>query len=65
VNGWFPKLIESDDYPHHMREVFDTVLMGRPARDNAQKRMESGWIKFLEESFSRDRPWNEMVREMS
>ncbi len=58
------KLIDSDDYPRHMREVFDTVLMGRPARDNATKRRESGWNTFLEESFRMNRPWNDMVREI-
>jgi hypothetical protein len=58
------QLLSSDEYPRHMREVFDTVLMGRPAHDNARKRAENGWNTFLEESFRRNRAWNEMVREM-
>jgi hypothetical protein len=58
------QLLASDEYPRHMREVFDTVLMGRPARDNARKRAENGWNTFLEDSFRRNRPWNEIVREM-
>lgn len=58
------KLIASDEYPRHLREVFDTVLMGRPRDRNARERAEKGWNAFLEESFRANRPWNEMVRDM-
>ena len=54
-------LIASDDYPRHMREVFDTVLMGRPTDKNARSRAERGWNAFLEASFRLNRPWNETV----
>jgi hypothetical protein len=57
-------LIASDDYPRHMREVFDTVLMGRPARNNARARVDRGWNAYLETSFKTNRPWNEMVHDM-
>src|SRR5205085_9000352 len=54
----------SEDYARHMREVFDTVLMGRPANRNARERAQSGWYTFLEDGFRSNRPWNEMVRDM-
>jgi hypothetical protein len=57
-------LIASDDYPRHMREVFDTVLMGRPNPNNARARADRGWNTYLETSFRANRPWNEMVRDM-
>jgi hypothetical protein len=58
------RLIDSNDYPRHMREVFDTVLMGRPARKEAQTRAESGWNAYLEEAFRANRPWNQVVRDI-
>jgi hypothetical protein len=57
-------LIDSNDYPRHMREVFDIVLMGRPAGKNVRQRSESGWNAFLEEAFRANRPWNEIVRDI-
>jgi hypothetical protein len=57
-------LIASEDYPRHMREVFDAVLMGRPAGDNARARVERGWNAFLENSFRVNRPWNDMVHDI-
>ena len=57
-------LLTSDDYPRHMREVFDTVLMGRPTGRNARERAARGWYAYLEESFRANRPWNEMVRDI-
>ncbi|MGC4043940.1 MAG: DUF1549 domain-containing protein [Armatimonas sp.] len=57
-------LMASDDYPRHMREVFDTVLMGRADSDHARARADRGWNTFLETGFRANRPWNEMVRDM-
>jgi hypothetical protein len=57
-------LIASDDFPRHMREVFDTVLMGRPTGNNARARAERGWNAFLENSFRANRPWNEVVHDI-
>lgn len=57
-------LIASDDYPRRMREVFDTVLMGRADSNGARVRAERGWNGFLETGFRTNRPWNEMVRDM-
>jgi hypothetical protein len=57
-------LTDSEEYPRHMREVFDTVLMGRPSGRNAQARAERGWNGFLETSFRTNRPWNATVRDI-
>ncbi len=58
-------LIESEDYPRHMRETFDAVLMGRPGNnDIVRMRQGSGWNAFLEDTFRTNRPWNETVRSM-
>lgn len=57
-------LIASDDYPRHMREVFDTVLMGRGTANNVRQRAERGWNAFLEDAFRTNRPWNETVRDI-
>ncbi len=58
------RLIDSDDYSRHMREMFDTVLMGRGTADNARVRAGIGWNAYLEAAFRANRPWNEMVRDM-
>jgi len=58
------KLIASDEYPRHMREIFDTVLMGRPNNKNLRERADKGWYAFLEDVFKSNRPWNQVVREM-
>ena len=58
------RLLASDEYPRHFREVFDTVLMGRAGDNAARERVAGGWNAFLEESFRANRPWNEMVRDM-
>jgi len=57
-------LLKSADYPKHMREVFDVVLMGRPKRNNDAARRDNGWHAFLEDSFGANRPWNELVRDL-
>src|SRR5204862_6599151 len=58
------KLLGSDDYARHMREVFDTVLLGRPSRQWEERRANGKWFAFLEDAFHRNRPWNEVVRDM-
>jgi hypothetical protein len=58
------QLLSSDDYARHMRDVFDTVLMGRPTEQAARERAESGWNSYLEGAFRSNRPWNEMVRDI-
>lgn len=58
------QLLSSDDYVHHLRDVFDTVLMGRPTEKSARERAESGWYGYLENAFRTNRPWNDMVRDI-
>jgi mono/diheme cytochrome c family protein len=64
-------LLSGENYPRHMREVFDVVLMGRslesqPARRRASQPSEwsDKWSDFLEASFSENRPWDQIVREL-
>ena len=52
------KLLASEDYPRHFREVFDTLLMGRGSGKNA------AWSAYLEEALRTNRPWNAIVREI-
>ncbi|WP_394796626.1 DUF1553 domain-containing protein [Armatimonas sp.] len=52
------KLLASEDYPRHFREVFDTTLMGRGAGKNAL------WSTFLEDAFRTNRPWSAIVRDI-
>ncbi len=58
------QLLGSVDYARHMRDVFDTVLMGRPTEKTARERVESGWNSYLENAFQINRPWNEMVSDI-
>src|ERR1051326_8267681 len=57
------RLLQSQDYPVRMRELWDVMLMGRPRRENQEdRRRQNGWWSFLENSFRANRPWNETVR---
>lgn len=58
------RLLASEEYPRHMREVFDVILMGRPRRGSDSARRDNGWFDFLEYSFRANRPWNEVVKDM-
>ena len=59
------RLLNSDEYPRHMRELWDVFLMGRPKRDNAdQRRRDNGWWSFLEIAFRTNRPWTLTVRQL-
>jgi len=59
------RLLASDEYAVHMRELWDVMLMGRPKRGNGdERRQQNGWYAFLENSFRTNRPWNETVRAM-
>ncbi len=57
-------LLESADYAKHMRDMFDVVLLGRPRGRGETSRRDHDWFSYLEDSFRRNRPWNEMVTEM-
>jgi len=57
-------LLGSEDYPRHLREVFDPVLMTRRGADWEDQRANQKWFAFLEDAFRRNRPWNEVVRDL-
>lgn len=58
------RLLASDDYPVHLRELWDVFLMGRGKRGNHEdRRRDNGWWEFLETAFRSNRPWNETVRD--
>lgn len=57
-------LLAGDDYPRHLREIFDVVLMERKGGRALTQRKENHWFEYLENSFRANRPWNEMVREL-
>ena len=51
------QLLSGPEYPRHLREVFDVVLMGK-------RSSEARWNGYLEWSFQTNRPWNQIVRDM-
>lgn len=57
-------LLAGDDYPRHFREVFDPVLMERRGPQWEDKRANQKWFAWLENAFRRNRPWNEVVRDL-
>lgn len=67
--GLVDRLLGSEEYARHMRDVFDVVLMGRAqpgrrGRRALRKRQESGWFAYLENVFRENRPWDQVVREV-
>ena len=57
-------LLASGEYARHMREVFDSVLMERRGGEWENRRNDEKWFAFLEDAFARNRPWNEVVRDL-
>jgi len=66
-------LLDGEDYPRHMREVFNVVLMGRRSEHRPNRRrgrrggetnLSRDWEAYLEEAFRENRPWNELVRDL-
>ncbi|HXJ74469.1 MAG TPA: DUF1549 domain-containing protein, partial [Candidatus Dormibacteraeota bacterium] len=57
-------LLASDEYPRQMREVFDCVLMTRRGAEWADRRADQKWFAFLDDAFRRNRPWNDVVRDL-
>lgn len=58
------RLLESDAYATHMSEIFDTVLMGRRGSGWEKRRIDNQWFAYLNDAFSRNRPWTEVVEEI-
>ena len=57
-------LLAGEEYPRHLREVFDPVLMDRRGAEWEDKRANQKWFAWLEDAFHRNRPWNEVVRDL-
>lgn len=51
------RLLAGDDYPRHMAEMFDIMLMERRGGHE-------DWNRFLKDSFAANKPWDQMVREI-
>ncbi len=58
------RLLTGDEFPRHLREVFDPVLMGRRGQGWDERREKEKWFAWLEDNFKRNRPWNEIVRDL-
>jgi hypothetical protein len=58
------RLLAGEDHPRHLREVFDPVLMERRGPQWEDRRENQKWFAWLEDAFRRNRPWNEVVRDL-
>jgi hypothetical protein len=57
------ELLDSTAYARHFASVWDRALMGRLPR-NVPLLDHAGFVRWLEQQFDDDRPWNEVVREL-
>jgi hypothetical protein len=57
-------LLDGPDYPRHMREVFDVVLMDRKGQKAEQQRRDHEWFAFLEHAFAENYAWDKIVHEL-
>lgn len=55
------KLLATPEYARQMQRRFDVMLMQRRRHKNVSQ---GAWQKFLRESFAKNRPWDEIVREI-
>ncbi|MFO1064747.1 MAG: DUF1549 domain-containing protein [Pirellulales bacterium] len=58
------RLLDSDEHAVHLSEVLDAIFIGRTEADGLKRRANAGWNDYLKESVRRNRPWNEVVREL-
>jgi hypothetical protein len=58
------RLLSGSEYPRHMAEVLDVVLMERKGAEAEASRKSHHWIDYLQSSIASNRPWNEMVADM-
>lgn len=58
------RLLAGEEYARHLREVFDPVLMERRGPGWEDRRENERWFAWLEDAFRRNRPWNEVVRDL-
>src|SRR5205814_1528035 len=62
------ELLASKEYASYMSEIFDVVLMGRKSDvgkvHRAERKPDEKWMRFLETSFAKNRPWDDVVRQI-
>jgi mono/diheme cytochrome c family protein len=62
------QLLASNEYAVYMSEVWDVLLMGRKSdvgkAHRSQSKPDEKWMHFLETAFEKNRPWNEIVRQL-
>lgn len=62
------ELLASKEYATYMAEIFDVVLMGRKSdvgkAHRSQRKPDEKWMRFLQTAFEKNRPWNDIVRQM-
>jgi hypothetical protein len=58
------QLLAGGDYPRHLAEVLDVVLMGRKNGRAAAARSAHGWPQYLQTSIEKNRPWDKIVAEL-
>lgn len=51
------ELLKSEEHPRRMQELFHVMLMERLGEHDA-------WLDYLKRSFAKNKPWNQMAREM-
>ncbi|MFM7322631.1 MAG: DUF1553 domain-containing protein [Armatimonadota bacterium] len=57
-------LTAAPESARNLRDVFDTLLMGRASGGKLSARTDGRWHAFLEDAFATNRPWNEVVRDI-
>jgi hypothetical protein len=58
------RLLAGSDYPRHMAEVLDVVLMERKGKAAEATRRARGWFDYLQNSIASNRPWNQIVSDL-
>jgi mono/diheme cytochrome c family protein len=62
------QLLASKEYASYMAEIFDVTLMGRKSdvgkAHKSQRTRDEKWVHFLETAFEKNRPWNDIVRQI-
>jgi hypothetical protein len=57
-------LLASKEYPVHMRELFDVILMGRRDEHAETQQRDHGWFAYLEHAFRDNYTWDRIIRDV-
>jgi hypothetical protein len=58
------RLLAGDEYPRHMADVLDVVLMERKGPAAQASRKSHHWFDYLQTSIATNRPWNQIVTDL-